>query len=497
MFESAELGHKVDKETYNKEVPALRAALLDAQFDLREAAKFPVVILIGGVDGAGKGEAVNQLNEWMDPRTIQTHAVRQASEEDRERPPMYRFWKILPPKGRIGIFFGSWYTDPILGRVYGKMKASAFDARIDEINKFERMLTDEGTVLLKLWFHLSKKQQKERLKALASNSKTRWRVTDHDWEHFSLYDDFRRVSEHTVTTTSTGAAPWLVIEGADHRYRSLTTGTAVLQAIRRRLDAPASAAPAATEIPALPVAPAVDKLNLLKALDMMLALPKKEYELELWKQQRQLALLARRPAFNRRSVVVVFEGSDAAGKGGAIRRVTRGLDARQYEVIPIAAPSDEERAQPYLWRFWRHVPRHGSFTIFDRSWYGRVLVERVEGFCPQADWMRAYHEINDFEALLANYGVIVVKFWLQITKDEQLRRFEERAKIDFKHHKITDEDWRNREKWDQYETAVGDMIDRTSTKHAPWTIVEANDKFHARVKVIRTLHDQIEAALAE
>jgi polyphosphate kinase 2 (PPK2 family) len=194
-------------------------------------------------------------------------------------------------------------------------------------------------------------------------------------------------------------------------------------------------------------------------------------------------------------VVAVFEGHDAAGKGGAIRRIAGALDARIYQIIPIAAPTEEERAQPYLWRFWRHLPRRGHMAVFDRSWYGRVLVERVEGFCGEYDWMRAYNEINDFEAQMAEHGVIVVKFWLTISQEEQLKRFKEREKTGFKRFKITEEDWRNREKWDQYEQAVCDMVDRTSTETAPWILVEANDKNFARLKVLRSLCERIEGSL--
>ena len=195
-------------------------------------------------------------------------------------------------------------------------------------------------------------------------------------------------------------------------------------------------------------------------------------------------------------MVAVFEGNDGAGKGSSIRRVTSALDARCYDNVSVAAPTEEECAQPYLWRFWRHLPRRGRFTFFDRSWYGRVLVERIEGFCSEADWMRAYSEINDFESRLSRHETVVVKFWLAISKDEQLRRFKQREKTPFKRFKITDEDWRNREKWDAYETAVCDMVDRTSTAGAPWTLVEANNKYFARIKVLKTLCAAVEAALA-
>ncbi|MCX7628590.1 MAG: polyphosphate:AMP phosphotransferase [Methylophilaceae bacterium] len=494
MFESAELGHKIDKETYKKEVPALREALLDAQYDLAETKSFPVILLIGGVDGAGKGETVNLLNEWMDPRHMHTYAFGPPSDEEAERPHMWRYWRALPPKGRIGIYFGSWYTEPIIRRVYGQIKNEGLTKMLDEIVRFEKMLTDEGALILKFWFHLSKEKQKERLDKLEKDPRTRWRVTELDRKHLKMYDEFRTISEHVLRQTSTAAAPWVIIEGYDANYRNLTVGRQILDAIRKRLDEPKVKLQAPTAPP--PIAP-VDNLHILSTLDLSKKIDKKDYEKKLETLQGRLNLLTRDPRFKQMSVICVFEGFDAAGKGGSIRRITQAIDARLFRVHPIAAPTEEERAQPYLWRFWRHVPRHGRFTIFDRSWYGRVLVERVEGFCSEYDWMRAYGEINDFEEQLTRKNDIVVKFWLHISKDEQLRRFEERKNTPFKRFKITEEDWRNREKWEAYEIAVCDMIDRTSTDYAPWTIVEANDKYYARIKVLKTLCERIEAALKQ
>lgn len=491
MFESAELGHKISKAAYDKEEPKLRADLLNAQFDLAQKGKFPVIILVGGVDGAGKGETVNLLNEWMDPRHIQVHAMGEMSDEERERPPMWRFWRALPPKGKIGVFFGSWYTAPIVQRVMGKTKSSALHKSIDDINRFESMLTREGALIIKFWFHLSKDAQLKRLKSLEKDPKTRWRVTDLDWQRFKLYDKFRKVSELTLRATSTADAPWIIIEGSDARYRALTAGNILLEALRKRIDHPAHTA--STNIP--PLQAPIDRLNVLDKLDLTQKIEKKKFDRELEKYQGKLNLLTRDPRFKKISVIAAFEGSDAGGKGGAIRRITGALDARHYTIVPVAAPTEEERAQPYLWRFWRHMPRTGRVVIFDRSWYGRVLVERVEKFCSEADWMRAYGEINDFEEQLAANGAVIVKFWLAISKEEQLRRFKEREKISFKRFKITEEDWRNREKWDAYEQAVCDMVDRTSTGIAPWTLVEANDKNFARIKVLKTLCERIEVAL--
>lgn len=491
MFESAELGHKVSKATWKKQEPSLREALLDAQYDLMEDGSFPVVILIGGVDGAGRSETVNILNEWMDPRFILTHGMGEPTDEERERPRMWRFWRALPPKGRIGMFFGSWYTQPLLRRVYGESDNADLDQAMEDAVRFERMLTDEGALVLKFWLHLSKKKQKVRLTELEKDPKTRWRVSDRDWQHYKLYDKFVVVCERAIRHTSTANAPWLIVEGEDEYYRGLTVGKTILEAIRQRLANP----PAAAAISAPPLIAPIDNLHILKSLDLTQSLEKKAYKAQLEEYQGRLNLLARHKKYREHSVVAVFEGNDAAGKGSAIRRITQALDARLYHVAPIAAPTEEERAQPYLWRFWRHLPKRARLQIFDRSWYGRVLVERVEGFCSQADWMRAYGEINDFEEQMVRHGVILVKFWLSISKEEQLARFKAREQTPFKRFKITEEDWRNRDKWEQYEQAVCDMVDRTSTEIAPWTLVEANDKSFARIKVLKTLCERIEAGL--
>ncbi|MBY0437277.1 MAG: polyphosphate:AMP phosphotransferase [Burkholderiales bacterium] len=501
MFESAELGHRIDREEYRRREPALRAALLQAQVELGVQKRFPVLVVIGGVDGAGKGETVNLLNEWMDPRHIDTHAFGAPTDEELERPRMWRFWRVLPPKGRTGILFGAWHTRPVLERAYRRTSADRFEQQLQEIERFEQMLSDEGVLLLKFWFHLSKKDQKARLKSLEKDPLTRWRVTREDWLRHEKYDRFRKVSELLVRRTSTADAPWLVVEGVDECYRSLTVGETLLAAMRRRLDAPDAPVPAsgkgaaAKAAKALPMLPAIDRRDLLSMLQLDQPMSREVYEPALELLQGRLNRLSRDPKFRRRSAVVVFEGSDAAGKGGAIRRLTAALDARQYHGFPIAAPDEAERAQPYLWRFWRHLPRRGHFAIFDRSWYGRVLVERVEGYCGEADWQRAYGELNEFEAELDAHGTIVVKFWLQISKQEQLRRFRAREQVAFKNFKITPDDWRNRKRWDAYQQAVCDMVDRTSTAVAPWTLVEANNKLYARIKVLATLVERIEQAL--
>ncbi|MEO8409331.1 MAG: polyphosphate:AMP phosphotransferase, partial [Propionivibrio sp.] len=389
MFESAELGHKIAKSAFRAEVPGLRAALLDAQFECRENGKYPVVILISGVDGSGKGETINVLYEWMDPRFLSTLAFSAPTDEERERPYMWRFWRALPAKGRIGIFAGSWYSSPIAERIRGEIDRSDVDQRMDQINRFEAMLVNEGALVLKFWFHLSKDGQKQRLKALEKNPRTAWRVTKYSWARLKTYDQLQETAGHVLRMTNTPWAPWIVVEGTDDNYRSLTVGKILLDALQKRLaDTRDQNYPVAP-----PFAPKSDRLDVLTALDLDQHLDKKVYATQLAKWQGRLAELVRHPDFKKHSLILAFEGADAAGKGGSIRRVTAAIDARQYQIIPVAAPTEEERAQPYLWRFWRHIPRVGRVSIFDRTWYGRVLVERVEGYCAEADWLRAYTEI--------------------------------------------------------------------------------------------------------
>ncbi len=493
MFESAEIGHRIDRATYKAEVPGLRTALLQAQYALLQQARRAVVILINGVDGAGRSETVNTLNAWMDPRHIRTEAFDVMTDEDRRRPEMWRFWQALPPKGHIAILFGSWYTDPIVSRVYGRDDADRFAHRLERIRHFERMLAAEGVVLLKFWFHLPKKAARRRLKALAADPRTAWRIGPREKAHLKRYDAFIAASNEALRKTSQAEAPWLVIDGRDEAYRNLTAGRHLLAALQHALRPVPASPPSGTA--RVPAAAHIDDRTLLQALDYGRVLPRQRYDRLLERWQARLNALSRDERMRQRSLVVVFEGMDAAGKGSTIRRLVAAWDARYYRVVPIAAPNENERAQPYLWRFWRYIPPHGRAVVFDRSWYGRVLVERVEGLCSPDDWMRGYDEINAYEEQLAEAGVIVAKFWLAITPEEQLRRFRERESTPYKRHKITPEDWRNREKWPQYELAVQEMVDRTSTQVAPWHVVASDDKLWMRVQVLRTLCRYVERRL--
>lgn len=488
MFESAEIGNAIDKETYKRDAPRVREALLAAQRELPNS-NFRVVIVIGGVETSGRSELVNRLLEWMDARGIETHAVRDATDEEQERPLMWRFWRQLPPVGRMGIFFGGWYVPVIINQIYGNGGPAEMHEAVDRIVALERMLVQENTLLLKFWLHVTRSEQKSRLKALEKDRRQRWRVTKRDWEHHKRYDEFRSVYDHLLSRTNTAEAPWTIVEATDSRYRDLTVARAILESIWQRL-AEHEEPPAGK--PSLDLKPA--PLNILNRLDLTQKLEKADYEKKLIKYQSKLAQLSRRMFEEKHSAILVFEGPDAAGKGGAIRRLTAVLDARSYQHIAIAAPTDEEAAHPYLWRFWRQLPRLGEISIFDRSWYGRVLVERVEGFCPPSDWQRAFAEINAFEAQLSNFGTLVLKFWLAISPEEQLRRFADRQETPYKQYKITAEDWRNRDRWAAYEAAACEMIEKTNTERAPWCLVAAEDKNWGRIEVLKRLVREMEKA---
>ena len=502
MFRTAELQRQLPKEDYHQQVPQLREDLLMMQMELREA-PFPVIVVFAGVDGAGKSETVNKLHEWMDSRWLVTRAFGEPSDEERDRPGYWRFWRELPPRGRMGLFLSSWYSMPILDHVYGYIGLADFDERLERIKTFEQTLADDGALILKFWMHLSKNAQKERLRKLEKHPLLHWRISRRDWRHWELYDQFIAAAERTLMKTSTGLAPWKIVEGYDERYRSVAVATIIRDAIRFRLEEAKVQSAGNGDPSARPPKPAsppesngLPPVTILSRLDMSQTLAKDDYDAGLKRYQGKLNQLQRAARERKVSTIMVFEGWDAAGKGGSIRRITAALDARDYQVIQIAAPTDEEAAHNYLWRFWRHLPRAGRVTIYDRSWYGRVLVERIEGFARTREWQRAYAEINDFEAQLVERGIVLLKFWLHITPDEQLRRFKEREQIGYKAWKLTEEDWRNRKRWADYELAVNDMVERTSTRQAPWTLVEANDKRHARVEVLRTLCERLEVALA-
>lgn len=474
----------LSKKDFKAALPDLRAELLTVQHQLRKAG-FPVIVVFAGVDGAGKHETVNVLNEWLDPRRIVTRAYDQPSDEEAQRPRWWRYWRDLPPAGQMGLFLSSWYSEPLVDYVHYRRSADEFDACLADVVNFERSLVDNGALILKFWMHLDRDAQRERFERLEKDAQQRWQLRDTDWVNWARYDRFQDAAQTLMSQTAAPGREWQLVDGYDEYHRSSTVAKAISAAISARIKQKPQRAVANYK-------PGADRL---RQLDMSQTLGKPQAKERLAVLQSELASLHRQALERGISTTVVFEGWDAGGKGGAIRRLIHPLEAKNYRVIPIAAPSKEELAQHYLWRFWRHVPRDGKVTIFDRSWYGRVLVERVEGFCSEADWQSAFQEINEFEQALSGHSGVLCKFWLHITPEEQLGRFKEREVTVYKSWKLTDEDWRNREQWDAYVQAAEDIFENCSPSTAPWTLVEANNKPFARVKVLETVCASLRNAL--
>ncbi len=490
MFEAAELGRKISKQEFERREPQLHQDLLTLQARVR-AADFPVIVIVSGVEGAGKGDVVSLLHRWMDVRGLETHAFWDETDEERQRPRYWRFWRAMPPKGRIGILFGSWYTRPIVDLALRFTKRDKFDRVLERIRHFEDMLVDVGALIIKLWFHLSKRGQRERLEQDAKGRGIK--VGPLTKTYAKSYDRFAKVSARALRKTDVSHAPWHIIEASNSRFRDMRVGEILIERLKARLDEPPPSSGRVTV--SSPAMHKVGEPSVLEAVPLTTTIDDESYRRAMEQYSDQLYELAWQARAQGRDTVAVFEGWDAAGKGGAIRRVTQAMDARLYRVISIAAPSDEERAHHYLWRFWRHIPRDGFHTLYDRSWYGRVLVERVEGFASELAWQRAYHEINSFEEQLVDHGTVLLKFWIHIDQQEQLRRFHEREQTPWKQHKIGPEDWRNRARWAEYERAVTDMVVHTSTDIAPWTLVPGNDKRVARVEVLKTYCERLATAL--
>ncbi len=506
MFESARLVHTLGKDEFREIEPKLREDLLNAQFDLMESRARTILLLVNGPDGAGKGEVTHRLYEWLDAHYLSTLTYAEPTEIQRQHPGMWKYWRDIPPRGRIGIVLGSWYHEALLARATKRFDEAEFSEALAIINRFESMLDAENVTVIKLWLHVDRDESKRQLKKLRRRGFYEEPVV-REWAEVKTDAAFQRVVDaaaEMTRVTSTGHAPWTVVPAADARFRDVQVGTILLDALRRATAKPANGAAAPSQVARAKADPkaagavfakALPHPSIVSELDLSKALAKDDYDKQLATEQIRITRLTTSKAFQDRAIVCVFEGDDAAGKGGAIRRVRQALDPRVFQVYPVAAPTDEERARPYLWRFWRHIPARGRIAFFDRSWYGRVLVERVEKLCSEFDVNRAYGEINDFEYQLDLAGYIVVKFWLAISFEEQLRRFKAREATAFKRYKITAEDWRNREKWPLYQEAITDMIDRTSTPSAPWTLVEAEGKRFARVKVLKTIADRIDNAL--
>ena len=491
MLEKIDLSKTMDKKEYKKLMEVLGPKLARLQRELKSC-NIPVMIVFEGFGGAGKGTQINHLIEPMDPRGFTVYSTQAETQEEQYHPFLWRFWNKTPEKGRIAIFDRSWYGKLLVERYEKKTHKKDIPGVLEDIENFEKQLTDDGTLLIKFFLTISEKEQEKRFDKLLSKEETSWRVSKADKDRNKHYEEYARMADEILTRTDTEYAPWTIIEAHDERYAAVKILTTVVEAFEERYEKEQNPQPRQ-----------IDgkfgqndlKESVLKKVDLSKKLDRETYEKKLDELQKKLTLLHSEIYAKRIPVVLAFEGWDAGGKGGAIKRLTRALDPRGYTVNPTSSPNDIERAHHYLWRFWTRMPKDGHIAIFDRTWYGRVMVERIEGFCTTQEWQRAFKEMNQMEQQLVNHGAIVIKFWMHIDKEEQERRFKERQETPEKQWKITDEDWRNREKWELYEQAVDEMMVRTSTVNAPWVIVEGNDKLYARIKVLETVVDALEKRL--
>ena len=480
---------KLDSEQYSRLSADLRVKLVNAQYDLKQA-NTSVVLLLAGNDLPGCENFIDVLQEWVDVRYVDTRAFRWPSDEELRHPPMWRYWRALPRNGRMAIFYGAWIMSLVLERSAGSLSRREFQQRLGRLNELEKLLVDNGNIVLKIWLHVSPKKLKKRLKQIKKDPASHLYVSQFDRQIYKVYKRPEPVVE-LLNGALREEVPWQWIEGDDTKARNIT----IVQRLLAAIDSHSNRLSPPPRNPALvaPYAPA--KKDYLADVDLTAIYAYDEYKARLRQAQMRMRQLLERCQQQGVTTVLAFEGWDAAGKGGVIRRITRAMSAWSYRVVPVSAPTKEELDYHYLWRFWQKLPRAGGTVIFDRSWYGRVLVERVEAFASESEWQRAYEEINDFEAQLVSAGCCVLKFWLHIDPDEQLKRFVAREKTHYKKYKITDDDYRNREKWPEYVAAVNAMVERTSTKSAPWHLVPANDKRYARANVIETICDSLRKIL--
>ncbi|MCI5495732.1 MAG: phosphate--AMP phosphotransferase [Roseburia sp.] len=482
MLEQVDVDKKMSKDEYEKKMESLSTRLGELQRKCKEQ-KIPVMVTFDGVDAAGKGTMINRVIQFLDPRGYRVFTTGKAGEEEKMRPYFWRFFTKTPEKGRMHIFDQSWYRGVYEGEIGEK-----------DATEFEKMLIQDGTLIVKFFLLISAKEQKKRLEKMEKDEDTRWRVCKQEKENNKNYAECLKKQDSILVHTDIAESPWVIVEGTDKLYAACKIVSTLVSRMEEALQA--SRTPQ-QETPKLPETEECFRNGVLHGIDLSKSMTKEEYQVEKKKLQKKLRSLHNQMYLKRLPVVLAFEGWDAGGKGGAIKRLTQAMDPRGYEVVPTASPNDVEKAHHYLWRFWEKFPKAGHMAIFDRTWYGRVLVERVEGFATESEWKRAYREINDMEEQITNAGGILLKFWMHIDKDEQERRFHEREQIPEKQWKITDEDWRNRARWDDYEKAVDEMILRTSTESAPWIVVEGNSKYYARIKVLKTVVDAIEQKLKE
>ncbi len=488
--EKREKEKKIRKEKISKkEIESLSEELAELQRTAKTLG-IATVIVVEGWGASGKGILINNLILPLDPRGFCVYTIKDESEEEMRHPFLWRFMTKTPKKGEIAVFDRSWYRRVLNEHIDKKVDSKRFDSDIDEINDFEKMLTDDGVLMIKYFLHITKDVQKKRLEKLMSKIETSWRVTEDDLKHNKQYEKYLEVSEKMICQTDKNKAKWKLVDANDTDSASIEMMRYFRDELLRKTEEVKS-----KEKAKKPEISNVCSTDYLKKADLSLDISKKDYKKELSKYQEKLYDLQNVFYLNKIPVVIVFEGWDAAGKGGAIKRLTSGLDPRGYRVVSTPAPTPDELAHHYLWRFWNNIPKTGHTTIFDRSWYGRVMVEPIEGFCNEEEYSRAFDEINQMEKHLVNSGMLVIKFFIHISKDEQLRRFEDRKNNPLKSWKLTDEDYRNREKWDVYTTAIEEMIEKTSTSYAPWHVIPGDSKKYARIEVLKTVTEIMEKAL--
>lgn len=481
MFNDFKSEEKMSKEDYEAQLLELRTELIRTQYKFKEY-KRPMLLVLTGLDGAGKGEMTNSLSDVMDSRLLDVNTFWEDSGSQADRPYYWRFWEGMPMGGNLGIYFNGWYERPIRKRIEEEDSEEDFIKKLETAAKFEKMLALDGTVIVKIWAHISKKEQKKRHEKLKDQFDQTEDVTERANWYYSKYDKIVNAAETAYRKTHTEFAPWEVIDCTDKRYREIRFLQIILEAMKKALE---GRMPKSNTVNA----EGITFPDVLGSTDLT---PVAEnYKAELSQLITDIKPLAWEAYEKKLSSMLVFEGWDAAGKGGCIRRLLRAVDLRLSKVISIAAPTQEELSRHYLWRFWRKVPYAGHITIFDRSWYGRVLVERIEGYANQGEWFRAYDEINDFEAHLSERGVMLMKFFLHISAEEQLNRFQQREEIPWKQHKITEEDYRNRDRTPEYTDAYNEMFFKTNTKEAPWYVISANDKKFARLEVLKAVKNSL------
>ncbi|MDY5987052.1 MAG: polyphosphate:AMP phosphotransferase, partial [Lachnoclostridium sp.] len=480
MLEKLDLTKKISKTEYKERMLELMPKMGRLQRECREL-EIPVMIAFEGYGASGKGVQIGELIRSLDPRGFTVYAVKNETEDEKMHPFLWRFWTKMPEKGRIAIYDSTWYRKVLVDRFEKRTKRKELPAAYESIRSFERQITDDGMVLVKIFLVIDKKEQKKRFRKLLASEESAWRVKEEELRRNKEFERFEKMNEEMLEETDTAYAPWNLIEAVDRRYAAVkvyeTVVRMVEEAVLRKKEGRENGQRSAEDT-------AVNE-DVLSGVDLTLSYTKDEYKVRLERLQNRMEKLHGELYRRRIPVVLGFEGWDAGGKGGAIKRLTEKMDPRGYVVHPTASPDATERKYHYLWRFWKNMPKAGHVAIFDRTWYGRVMVERLEGFCSENDWMRAYNEINEFEKELHDWGAVIIKFWVQIDKDTQLARFTDRQNTPEKQWKITDEDWRNREKWDEYETAVNEMIAKTSTTYAPWHILESVDKKYARIKALK------------